>query len=575
MKDKIAKLFSDVIKDKYSITMDVQVERPNDSSHGDYAVNVAMQLSSKLNKNPREIAQALIEGISSDLQEELLIESFEVAGPGFINIKLNNKIFKSLLKEIIDRAKDYGKSDYGKNKQVMVEFGQPNTHKAFHVGHLKSAVSGLSMAKLHENLGFDVIKANYYGDVGMHVAKSTWGWLNTEKPENFEDLNIHEQMRFIDDCYVKTSKAFSEDKEVEAEIRKINKDIYDEVDNEATKTYKKLREISLAHQKDIWKELGVEYDREYPESEIYKKAVEIVEKYKDDVFEKSDGAWIYNGEKEGLTTWVFLTSEGNPTYSAKDLGLAYKKFEEYPNLYKGIVTTSVEIADYFKVVIHLLNRIMPETEGRYFHIPFGWMLQGGRKFSSRMGGSIKGTDILDEVKSIAYKKISDLKDYSEEEKQEIVNYVANAGLKFLILSHEFHKDFSYDPDQFLSFEGFSGPYILYTYARAKSILRKSDQKLEDNLAEDTLTADSETAVLKTLFAYPEVAFNAGINITPHIVANYLYDLSQKFNSFYTELSVLNAESDQDKNARLMLAKATAIVLQNGLNLLGIDTVEKM
>ncbi|MCA9386444.1 arginine--tRNA ligase [Candidatus Dojkabacteria bacterium] len=575
MKDKIAKLFSDIIKNKYSIDIVVQVERPNDSSHGDLAVNVAMQLSGKLNQNSREIAQELISEISDDSKKELYIDSLEIAGPGFINIKLSTKVFKDILLDIIDKEDKFGTSNFGQSKKVMVEFGQPNTHKAFHVGHLKSAVSGLSMVKLHENLGFDVIKANYYGDVGMHVAKSTWGWLNTEKPTDFDNLNVHEKMKFIDDCYVKASKEFSENKEVEEQIRKINKDIYDEVDNLETKTYKELRKISLDHQKELWKELGVEYDREYPESEIYKKALEIVEEYKDTVFEESDGAIIYNGEKEGLTTWVFLTSEGNPTYSAKDLGLAHKKFEEYPDLYKGIVTTSVEIADYFKVVIHILNKIMPETKDRYFHIPFGWMLQGGRKFSSRMGGSIKGTDILDEVKAIAYKKISDLKDYSEEEKQEIVNYVANAGLKFLILSHEFHKDFSYDPDQFLSFEGFSGPYILYTYARAKSILRKAETEISKEVSDNSLNSESELIVLKTLSEYPEVAFNAGINITPHTVANYLYDLAGKFNSFYTEHSVLKAESNEDKNARLLLATATATVLKNGLNLLGIETAEKM
>ncbi len=572
IKEELSQILNDLVKELFALDVDTSLERPRDPSHGDFASNISMQIAGKLSKNPREVAESIKASLESMKLDWL--DSIEIAGPGFINFKIKKVELTKILEIILKEEEKFGKSDLGKNKKVMIEFGQPNTHKAFHVGHLKSAISGLAMVKLHENLGYEVIKANFYGDVGMHVAKTTWGWLNSEIPSDFEGWNVHKQMKFIDECYVKGANEFKENKEAENEIREINKDIYAEVKNKATEAYETLRKISLQHQKDIWNELGITYDREYPESEVYKEAVKIVNEYKDKIFEQSEGAWIYDGKKEGLTTWVFLTSEGNPTYSAKDLGLAYKKFEKYPDLEKGIVTTSVEIADYFKVVIHVLSKIKPETKGRYFHIPFGWMLQGGRKFSSRMGGSIKGMDILDEVKSVAFKKISDLKEYSEEEKKEIVDYVANAGLKFLILSHEFHKDFSYDPEQFLSFEGFSGPYILYTYARAKSILRKAgEQNL--NVSENSLSSEIEQDVLKALNTYPEVAKDAGINFAPHLIANYLYDLSQKYNKFYTEIPVINAEKEDDKNARLMLTKATAQVIKNGLNLLGIETLERM
>lgn len=576
MKEQIQNLLKKIVLDLYGIETDPKLEVPKDTTHGDLSSNIAMILSKQVGKNPRDLAQEIVTKIQE--AKSSIVEGVELAGPGFINITLTNDSLSSILVEVLKKGSTYGKSSVGEGKQVMIEFGQPNTHKAFHVGHLKSAISGLSMVKLHENLGYEVIKANFYGDIGMQVAKPTWGFMHTETPEDFDTWDVHAQMKFIDECYAFGSTQFKENPEVEKEIRAINSSIYAEEDTETTRVYKRLREISLKHQADVWKNLGVVYDREYPESEIYKDAIKIVDQFKETIFEESEGAIIYDGKKVGLTTWVFLTSEKNPTYSAKDLGLAYKKFTEYPNLEKGIVTTSSEIADYFKVVIHILGIINPKTKGRYFHIPFGYMLRGGKKFSSRMGGSIKGMDILDEVRKVSYEKISALKEYPEEEKTAIVQAVANAGLKFLILSHEFHKDFSYDPEQFLSFEGFSGPYILYTYARSKSILRKENvdgtMRIE-NFDASILTSEYEIAVIKLLAEYPDVAFSAGQNVTPHIVCTYIYKLAQTYNQFYTNCPVIKADSESLKYARLALTQATAQVLKNGLNLLGIDTVEKM
>ncbi|MFS8130744.1 MAG: arginine--tRNA ligase [Candidatus Dojkabacteria bacterium] len=569
IKEELKKLVENSLKSLGYETV-VVIETPKDPTHGDFSTNAAMRLAGQLKKSPEDIAEEIVE----KMQESDLVDSVEVMNPGFINFTLSPEIYKNIISQISEQKDNFGKSDFGENKEVMIEFGQPNTHKAFHVGHLKSAVSGLSMVKLHENLGYKVIKANFFGDVGMQVAKTTWAYMHAEVPTDFESWDHNAKMKFIDDCYVKGATSFKEDPSAEKEIRQINKDIYAGTDNESVKTYKYLREKSLEHQSEIWKSLGIKFDREYPESEIQAEAIEIVKKHIGDIFEESEGAIIFKGEKIGLNNWVFLTSEGNPTYSAKDLGLAHKKFEEYPNMEKGIVTTSVEQKDYFRAVIHILNIIQPETKGRYFHIPFGWMLRGNKKFSSRMGGSIKGMDVLNEIEEVAYKKISELRDYTEEEKKDIVHKVSIAGLKFLILSHEFHKDFNYDPEQFLSFEGYSGPYLLYTYARANSILTKSEELKSYDL-KNALKSESELNLLKLLNAYPDTAKDSGINIAPHTICNYLYDLSQAYNSFYANCRVLNAETEDDKNARIALTQATAQVLKNGLNLLGIDVVEKM
>lgn len=569
IKSKIQKAITELISN-LGVETEIELEIPKNNSFGDFSSNVALKISKQLGKNPLEIAQELSAKLN-EINIEGVVKS-EAVAPGFINFYLEDSSYLHIVSDIISKGDEYGKSEVGESKKVMIEFGQPNTHKAFHVGHLKSAISGLSMVKLHENLGFEVIKANYFGDVGMHVAKATWGFLKLGRPEGFDAWDKHEKMQYIDKCYVHGSKEFKENTDAEAEIREINKEIYAKSDNEAVAVYKELREVSLEHQKDIWQTLGIVFDREYPESEVYADAIKIVDEFKGSVFEESEGALIYRGEKERLTNWVFLTSEGNPTYSAKDLALASKKFSEYPDLFKAIVTTSIEQKDYFKVVIKVLEKIRPETINRYFHIPFGWMLRADKKkFSSRMGETIKGMDILSEVEQVALSKVSEIKEYSEEEKKDIAHYVAISGLKFLILSHEFHKDFSYDPEKFLSFEGYSGPYILYTYARAKSILRKA----ESTSQEVNLTHPKEIELLKTLSKYSFIAEESGVKIAPHMICNYVYELSQAFNSFYTECPVINAETEAIRNSRLLLTKASAQVLKNGLNLLGIETVEKM
>lgn len=571
---QLQKLTSEALKTAFDLDTkpnEIHIERPADDKHGDFSTNVAMTLAKELKQSPRDIAGKLIDDLNG--KKNLQIRKVELAGPGFINFYLNESYFFENLKYILKQDDKYGQSNLGVGKKVMIEFGQPNTHKAFHVGHLKSAISGLSMVKLHENLGYEVIKANYFGDIGMQVAKTTWAYMEKDEPEGIEGMDVHERMRYIDDCYVHGAAKFKEDEKAESEIREINKDIYAEKDNEAIAIYKKLRKWSLEHQAEVWKILGVSYDREYPESEVYKEGLKIVNEYKGKIFTESKGAWIYNGEKEGLTTWVFLTKEGNPTYSAKDVALGKLKFGEFSDLHKSFITTSVEQVDYFNSVIAVLNKIVPETIGKYFHIPFGWMLFNKRKASSRSGELPKGMDIIEEVQNVAKSKISRDKKYSKPEESEIIRKVGLGGLKFFILSHEFHKDINYDPDEFMSIEGYSVPYILYTNARAKSILRKAGD-LSD-VDELELPSEIEANLMRKLEQYPEVAKNAGTKIMPHLVCSYLYEVAQMFNRFYTEVPVLAEEKAHLRESRLALVKATSTVLKNGLNLLGIEIVERM
>ncbi|MEA2112832.1 MAG: arginine--tRNA ligase [Patescibacteria group bacterium] len=575
---RIAELIEDYLSEKTGGDINFVVECPTEESHGDYSTNIAMILAGLLKRKPLEIA----EEISQKISLPDLIEKIEVVAPGFINFKIKQDYFVKELKEILTRKDIYGafcNIDHEHPNKVMIEFGQPNTHKAFTVGHIKGTISGLSVSKLIENLGYQVVKTNYYGDIGMHTAKCTWGVIQKGLPKDFDDWDKHKKMEFIADAYVYATENFDENEEA---IRKINLKIYKESKGKILDLYNKIKDWSREHQKAIFADLGVFYDVEYPESQVFAEAKKIIDKNlnsklsagQEGIFSESQGAIIYDGEKEGLNTWVMQTSEGNPTYSAKDLSLGFQKFEDYPDLYFNLTLTSIEQKDYFKAVIKILETLDDKFKNRYFHVPFGWLLMDGKKTSSRSGKNIKGTDILEESLNVARTKIAELKDYDEEKKEEISKAVASAGLKFLILSHEFNKNVNYDPKKFIDFEGYSGPYILYAYVRAKSILRKAEVENLTLDIKDFSLNEYELNLLKWLARYPQTTFRAGTEIAPQLLCVYLFELAQRFNSFYTNCPIIKASGDE-KQFRLSLTAGTAQVLKNGLNLLGIETIEEM
>ncbi|MCK5286044.1 MAG: arginine--tRNA ligase [Candidatus Pacebacteria bacterium] len=562
IKELLHQEVSKIIENKVNFV----IEHPAEESHGDYATNVAMALAGVLKENPLEIAQ----NIAKKINLPDLLEKVEAIAPGFINFKIKNDYYISELENILEQKEDYGTFELAEDKKIMLEFGQPNTHKAFTVGHIKGTISGLSVCKLFENLGYEVVKTNYYGDIGMHTAKTTWGVQQKGLLEDFESWDKHKKMEFITEAYVYATQAFDEN---EKAIRKINIDIYQKNKTEATELYERIKKMSLEHQKAIFADLGVAYDKQYPESQVYESAKKIVEENSKKIFVESQGAIIYEGEKDGLVTWVMKTSEDNPTYLAKDIALGYQKFEDYPDLFLNLTLTGVEQVDHFKAVIKILETLDEKFKDKYFHTSFGWLLMNGKKTSSRSGKNIKGTDILEESLKVARTKIAELKDYDTEKKEEISRVVALAGLKFLILSHDFNKDVNYDPEKFVDFEGYSGPYILYAYVRAQAILRKS-KSLEIRLPSDLEMNEWELSLLKWLTRYPQKTYQSGVEVAPYTMCNYLYELAQRFNTFYANCPVIKA-SEEEKAIRLALSEGTAQVLKNGLTLLGIETIEEM
>lgn len=552
----------------------IEVLETTDKKFGDYSTNIAMVLASANKQNPREVANSLIEELNNNLPN--YIEKIEVAGPGFINIFLSENYLQSKIHEIIQKKDDFGKFDMGKGKTIMVEYGQPNTHKALHIGHVKSAISGLSIIKLFSNFGFNIIKANYYSDVGMHVAKCIWGIMKLGLPVGLENKSSDEKIKFIQEAYQIGAKEFKDNKSFEEEIRIVNKKIYSKEDNQINELYEITRKWSREHQKEVFDLLDVEYDREYAESEIVDDARDIVEKNMGKAFVLDDGAVIFRGEDYGLHNRVFLTKEDNVTYESKDLALAKLKFKEY-KLDQSFIFTGVEQTEYFKIVIKALETIDPEFVGKYDHIPFGHLLVSGKKESSRSGVSFTGKDLISEIIKLAKTALGERNGFSSKEKEEISRTVGIGALRYMILKHPFHVSFSYDPKKALSIDGDSAPYIMYAYTRAMSIVKEWGGDVDSllvNKKEMKFSNDDELSLTKIIVSYETVLVEALDKMSPHIIAMYLLNLATEFNRFYKFNSVLKAE-DVSKETRILITNSMAQVLKNGLNILGIKVLERM
>jgi len=328
---------------------EIKIEHPEQEIYGDYSTNIAMIIAKKAKKDPIEIAELLTENFKNKIPD--LFERIKIIKPGFINFFVSNKYLQRQVKEILKKKEKFGQLDIGKGKTIMVEYAHPNTHKLFHIGHLRNITNGESIVRILKANNFKVIRANYQGDVGLHIAKCLWAM---KKTENLEDKiktlkNINEKVEFLGERYVAGNKSYEENENAKKEILEINKQIYNK-DPEIEDLRKKTRQWSLDYFEKIYKRVYTHFDRYYFESEVAQLGKEIVLKaVKKGVFEKSKGAIIFPGSKYGLHDRVFITSENNPTYEAKDMELGRLQFKEYnPDLI--IHNVGPEQKEYFQVV---------------------------------------------------------------------------------------------------------------------------------------------------------------------------------------------------------------------------------
>jgi arginyl-tRNA synthetase len=542
----------------------INLEHPEEFSNGDYSCNIAMVLAKQVAQNPRELAEKIVAEILRNKSEE--IEKVEVAGPGFINFYLSKEFFVEKTKKVIKSGKKFGQNKKLKKEKTIIEFTDPNPFKEFHIGHLMSNAIGESIARITEANGSKVIRACYQGDVGLHVAKAIWEIQKSD--------GIIKNAYDLGQAYMFGASSYEENEISKNEIIEINKKIYEKSDKKINKIYDIGRKISLKYFEEIYKILGTKFNQYFFESKTGSFGKEIVEKNIGNIFEKGDNnSIIFKGEKYGLHTRVFINSEGLPTYEAKELGLAKLKYKKVKYT-KSIVITGNEVNDYFKVLLKVMSLIYPELASKTSHISHGMLRLPEGKMSSRTGKVITAVSLINDIKEKINEKMVS-REMSQKEKEEIAEKVSISALKYSILKQVTGKDIIFDFDKSISFEGDSGPYLQYSYVRAKSILKKSkEEKIRKFTWKPGFQVKEICGLEKMLYRFPEVVERAGEEYSPHYIATYLIELASTFNNFYAQGKIVDKE-DMNSSYKVALTEAFSIIIKNGLNLLGIQVPEKM
>ena len=587
MEEKIKSLIKKSLKNLNISVEDILVEHPAELSMGDYSTNVAMALAKKEKINPKELAEKIVKALRQAQGEFPEIKEIQMAGFGFINFYLSKEYFANSVKNIIEN-KDFAKNKSLVGKKVMIEYTQPNPFKPFHIGHLMSNAIGESLSRILEASGASVVRANYQGDVGPHVAKAIYGLQKFGIPN--VELSISAQAEYIGECYSKGSNLYDTDESAKKEIDEINKKVYDRSDEKINEIYDWGRSVTLEAFEIIYKTLGTKFDKYYFESTMAPIGEKIVMKNLLEtgvgnegpertrrIFEKSDGAIVFHAEKYDpkLHTRVFVNSQGLPTYETKELGLTMSKFKKRlfsKGLDMSIVTTAIEQGEYMKVVQKAISLMHPELEKKMKHITHGMMRLATGKMSSRKGNVTTGESLIKDSKREIEEKIKD-RDFTGEERENVASIVGIAALKYSILKQAIGGDIVYDFEKSISFEGDSGPYLQYSCTRAKSILNKAEK--EKILPSCVLPKDWETTeVEKILYKFPEVVAYSMKEFEPHHIANYLIDLARAFNGFYANTQIVKV-GDEASSYKVALTEAVSLVMKEGLYLLGIKVPERM
>jgi arginyl-tRNA synthetase len=544
----------------------IDLDHPVNSDFGDYSTSIALKLTKILKKNPSEIANNIVKNLSQ-IQN---VQKIEVIKPGFINFWISDLKLIDQLTEIVQKDFTIPKYYLGKNKKIMVEFAHPNTHKLFHIGHLRNISTGESIVRILEAVGNKVIRSNYQGDVGLHIAKCLYE-IKNEGIKIKRLGTLKEKIEFIGKMYTKGTKAYEEDIRAKAEIIKINRMIY-ENSPEIIPLLNETRQWSLDYFNKNYDRYYSHFDRLYFESELPERGIEIVnDLLKKQILEKSQGAVVFNGKKYGLDTRVFINSQGFPTYEGKELALAEKEFSDFGELDKIIHTVTPEQTSFFKVTFKVEELIDEKKyKNKQMHLAYEWVKLKAGKMSSREGNVIEANWLIDEIKKRIIKEFKCDKDTAE--------ILAVACAKYSFLKNSTKTIIHFDIDESIAIDGNSAPYLIYTYVRCQSVLMKNQKsKIKDQndilKIKKKLNSD-ELNVLRIINQFPEIVQQAAIQLAPNLIANFLYDLAQKYNYFYQKNKILESE-EKIKQLRLMLTKATGKVIKEGLYLLGIKTVERM
>jgi arginyl-tRNA synthetase len=548
-------------------TLSELLEIPPEERLGDYALP-CFPFAKELKRAPNLVAKELAAKVVPDA----VIAKAEAAG-SYLNLFLNREtVIRSAVTQILKEKERYGAGGH-KKERVMIEYSQPNTHKAFHVGHLRGTSIGEALARILRHAGFDVVQANYSGDTGMHVAKWLWCYTRFHKGEGPPK---GEKGAWLASIYVEAVKRLDEKPELQADVDRVNLALDEGKEKELLRLWKETRQWSIEEFKRIYKELDARFDVWWFEREMEARAKAVSrELVKKGIAEVSDDAVIVNLEKEGLGVWVLLRKDGTPLYSAKDLALAEKKFTEY-RIGRSVYVIGRAQALHMQQLFRTLELMRFEQAKRCFHLDYEEVRLPEGKISSRTGQNILYTDVRDEVFAYTEKEVrSRHDDWSDEKIQGVVKAVAVCALKFEMVYRDHNRPIVYDVAKVCDFEGDTGPYVQYTHARCNSILAKLGKKpTVQGAAFRALTTDHEYRLAKELLRFPAAVEEIASHLYPSSLAKYGLELSKALNMFYHECRVIG-EQPEVENGRALLVEATRIVLEQSLTLLGIEAPKQM
>ena len=549
---------------------------------GDFTVE-CFPLAKQFRQNPVQIAQA----IAAEIKPSESIQSVTAVGP-YLNVKIyNHVLFGNVCAEIVQQRGRLGKTDLGQGQRVMVEYLSPNTNKPLHLGHIRNGVLGMGVSKLLETTGHTVIKANLVNDRGVHICKSMLAWLkwgNGGTPETTDTKGDH----FVGDWYVRYAQEEENHPNLEQQTQTMLQK-WESSDPEILELWEMMNKWVYDGFGETYQKLGLEFDAFYYESHTYNLGKDLIQAGLDTgaFVEAEDGAVIaklpvdeFGTQKDGSQkVETLLRRDGTSVYITQDLGTAKMKFDEH-ELDRSIYVVGSEQNYHFQCLFKLLDMLAFEWASECYHLSYGMVNLPEGKMKSREGTVIDADDLIEEMIQLAadeiQKRDSEGK-LSDEEVQKRAFAIGLAAIKFYLLRVRPELTINFDPKESISFDGFTGPYCQYAYARCASILRRAQAQELTAVDPDfsLLGNEEELQLVRALIQFPEVVEEAARDLSPARICNHLFIVAQNVNQFYHKHPVLSAESPSLIEARLALINASAAVINKALALLGIETLEEM
>ena len=604
IEDQITSAALAAVKDLYGVEVPekmIQLQKTRSDFEGNLTL-VTFPLLKTSHKKPEDTAQDLGEYLKKNCKA---VADFNVV-KGFLNLVIAQSAWVGLLNDINGDEKFGEKRVTDNSPLVMIEYSSPNTNKPLHLGHVRNNLLGWSLAQIMEANGNKVVKTNIVNDRGIHICKSMLTWLkwgNGITPEKagkkgdhligdfyvLFDKHFKEECKQLQEQYEKEGMTTDEAKDKAEQEAPLIKEAHEMLvkwennDPEIRALWEKMNSWVYAGFDETYKALGVGFDKIYYESNTYlvgKKKVE--EGLKKGLFIRKDDNSVWADlTNEGLDQKLLLRKDGTSVYMTQDIGTAEMRFNDFP-IDKMIYVVGNEQNYHFQVLSILLDRLGFKWGKDLVHFSYGMVELPNGKMKSREGTVVDADDLvasmIENAKTLSEDKVNKLEGITEEEKNEIARIVGMGALKYFILKVDARKNMLFNPEESIDFNGNTGPFIQYTYARIRSILRKAEAQnitLPDTLNDDAPLNEKEIALIQKLNDFSVAVAQAGVDYSPSGIANYCYELTKEFNQFYHDYSILNADTEAEKITRLVLAKNVAKVIKNGMALLGIEVPERM